>query len=137
MLGNHLAGQEINLVAEVTELLAVDPEDSGHTHVGKITEVEIEDPEVARVKLRGDGIAKPPEHVVIGLLGLLGLELAGGIVEVGVGVGLDGSGGVVGLDRGFDLGRIQAAAELACQRHAGCRRRTGNQLSTTHSILRF
>ena len=98
--------------------------------MGEIAEVEIEDPHIL-LQVLGDLITEPPEHVEVGLLGLVGLELSGGIVEVGVGVGLDG------LRRGCDVGCGQGVAQLACQRDAGHGGRTGNQLPTTHSTFRF
>ncbi|NCB31933.1 MAG: DUF2924 domain-containing protein [Clostridia bacterium] len=89
VLGNHLSGQQENLVAEVAVLLIVDPENAAHPHFGKIAQTEIRHPELRRPQTVADGVAVGLEHLVVRLLRLLLVEGPVRVVEIFVGVLLD------------------------------------------------
>ena len=84
VLDDHLRGQKIYLMAEITVLGIVDPEDAAHTYILEVAKTEIRNPEVLLQK-RSEGYAVVIEHIEEGALGHSLVEDAV-MVEVGVGV---------------------------------------------------
>ena len=76
VLGDHLAGEQEDVVAEVVVLDIVDPEDAGHAHLGELAQAEVERPELVALQPIGDGVAEVLHHLVVGGEGRVLVERA-------------------------------------------------------------
>jgi len=115
MLRNHLAGQQVDLVAEVVVILAVQPEDAGHADMGEIVQAEVQDPHFF-LQLVRNRILETAEHVVVGFPRFVDQEGAVGAVEVGAAVRLDSGRRTA---RGGGFCGVQSARGEGCAGRGG------------------